>query len=68
MKRAEYVKIYAVSERTANRELGNLVHRKVVEKKGEGPEIHYILARYNEKKKKTMNILAYTLFLIEFRH
>jgi hypothetical protein len=48
--------------------LGDLVHREVIEKKGKGPEIHYILARYNEKEKKTMTILADSLFLIEFRY
>jgi hypothetical protein len=29
---------------------------------------NWVLARYNEKEKKTMTILADSLFLIEFRY
>lgn len=46
--RAEYGRLYAVSERTSNRELNNLVNKKVLKKTGKGPETHYILARYGE--------------------
>jgi len=46
--RAEYEKISLVSERTANRELTDLVNRKLIEKKGKGPETFYSLARFGE--------------------
>lgn len=46
--RAKYEKNYGVSERTANRELSDLVHRKIIEKKEKGPETHYVLARFGE--------------------
>lgn len=44
--RAEYEIFYAVSERTSNRELNDLVNKKLLKKTGKGPETHYILARY----------------------
>lgn len=46
--RAEYEKLNNVSERTANRELNNLINRRLIEKEGKGPETHYVLARYGE--------------------
>jgi len=46
--RAEYEKTHKVSERTANRELNDLLNRKIIEKKGRGPETYYVLARYGE--------------------
>ncbi len=46
--RLEYEKIYSVSERTANRELSELANKKIIEKKGKGPEVYYILARFGE--------------------
>ena len=46
--RAEYEKLCLVSARTANRELGELFKKKLVEKKGKGPETYYVLARSGE--------------------
>jgi len=46
--RAEYEKLNNVSERTANRELNNLINRKLIRREGKGPETHYVLARYGE--------------------
>ncbi len=46
--RAEYEKVHSVPGRTANRELNALVTKKVIEKKGSGPETYYVLARYGE--------------------
>jgi len=46
--RAEYGKFYAVSERTSNRELNDLINKKVIKKTGKGPETYYTLARYGE--------------------
>jgi len=43
--RAEYEKLCFVSERTANRELSDLVDKKVIEQKKKGPETHYIVSR-----------------------
>lgn len=48
--RAEYEKLYSVSERTANRELNGLVNKKLIEKRGRGPGTHYILASFGETK------------------
>jgi predicted HTH transcriptional regulator len=44
--RAEYEKLCLVSDRTANRELGKLSEKKLIEKKGKGPETYYVLARF----------------------
>ncbi|UZE92321.1 MAG: DeoR family transcriptional regulator [Methanosarcinales archaeon] len=46
--RAEYEKLYSVSERTANRELNGLVNKKLIEKRGRGPGTHYVLASFGE--------------------
>ena len=46
--RAEYEKLCLVSARTANRELGVLFKKNLVEKKGKGPETYYVLARSGE--------------------
>ncbi len=46
--RAEYEGFYDVSERTANRELNDLVNKKLLKKTGKGPGTYYILARYGE--------------------
>ena len=50
--RAEYEKLCLVSDRTANRELGKLSKKKLIEKKGKGPETYYVLARFGEIKEK----------------
>jgi len=46
--RAEYERFYAVSERTSNRELNDLVNKRIIKKIGKGPETYYILARFGE--------------------
>ncbi|MGB7531460.1 MAG: ATP-binding protein [Halobacteriota archaeon] len=46
--RAEYENLCLVSDRTANRELGKLSKKKLIEKKGKGPETFYVLARFGE--------------------
>lgn len=46
--RAEYEKLSRVSARTASRELEELCKKGVIEKKGKGPAVYYILARYGE--------------------
>lgn len=48
MTRAEYEKLLDTSERTANRELEEMRSKKLIEKKGRGPETYYILARFGE--------------------
>ena len=39
--RAEYEDMFGISERTANRELSQLVKLNLIEKKGKGPNTHY---------------------------
>ena len=39
--RAEYEDMFGISERTANRELSQLVDLNLIEKKGKGPNTHY---------------------------
>ena len=46
--RAEYEKLFPVSARTASRELEELCKKRVIEKKGKGPSVYYLLARYGE--------------------
>jgi ATP-dependent DNA helicase RecG len=46
--RAEYEKLLLVSPRTASRELQELCKKGLIEKKGKGPAVYYILARYGE--------------------
>jgi len=46
--RAEYERLYAVSERTSNRELNDLINKRIIKKTGKGPETYYALARYGE--------------------
>ena len=46
--RAEYGKFYAVSERTSNRELNDLVNKRIIKRMGKGPETYYALARFGE--------------------
>jgi len=46
--RAEYEKLCLVSARTANRELGELSKKKLIERRGKGPETYYVLARFGE--------------------
>jgi ATP-dependent DNA helicase RecG len=41
--RAEYEKLCLVSARTANRELDKLYKKKLIEKKGKGPETYYAI-------------------------
>lgn len=48
MTRAEYEKLLNTSERTANRELEEMRSKKLIEKKGRGPETYYVLARFGE--------------------
>ena len=48
--RTEYERLCLVSARTANRELGVLFKKNLVEKKGKGPETYYVLARSGEIK------------------
>jgi len=48
IKRKEYERIYAVSGRTANRELDDLSKKRLIEKMGSGPDTHYVLARSGE--------------------
>ena len=56
---AEYEKLCFVSERTANRELNDLVDKKVIEQKRKGPETHYIVSRRDMVRytKKTRKII-----------
>lgn len=42
--RKEYEKLCKTSERTANRELKELVKKEVVKKKGSGAKFYYVLA------------------------
>ena len=60
--RAEYEKLSHISARTASRELEELYKKKVIEKKGKGPAVYYLLARSGEiwrdkgrKKKNFVN-------------
>ncbi len=39
--RSEYEDMFGISERTANRELSQLVDLNLIEKKGKGPNTHY---------------------------
>jgi ATP-dependent DNA helicase RecG len=43
--RAEYEKLSRVSARTASREIEELCKKGVIEKKGKGPSVYYLLAR-----------------------
>ena len=49
--RAEYEKLSHISARTASRELEELCKKGVIEKKGKGPAVYYLLARFGEIKK-----------------
>jgi Fic family protein len=48
IKRKEYEELYKVSGRTANRELDDLSGKNLIEKRGSGPGIRYVLAGYGE--------------------
>jgi ATP-dependent DNA helicase RecG len=43
--RVEYEKLSHISARTASRELEELYKKGVIEKKGKGPAVYYLLAR-----------------------
>jgi Fic family protein len=47
---------FPISARTASRELEELYKKGVIEKKGKGPAVYYLLARFGEirvEKRKT---------------
>ncbi len=44
----EYEKLSHISARTASRELEELCKKGVIEKKGKGPAVYYLLARFGE--------------------
>ncbi|MCD6311633.1 MAG: putative DNA binding domain-containing protein [Elusimicrobia bacterium] len=46
--RVEYEKLFFVSSRTASRELQELCQKGLIKKKGKGPSVHYVMARYGE--------------------
>jgi len=46
--RAEYEKLSLVSARTASREIEELCKKGLIEKKGKGPAVYYLLARFGE--------------------
>lgn len=46
--RAEYEKLCNISERTANREIEEMLDKNIIEKRGKGSETYYVLARYGE--------------------
>jgi len=48
IKRKEYEELYKVSGRTANRGLDDLSRKDLIEKRGSGPGIRYVLARYGK--------------------
>ncbi|MFH1414739.1 MAG: RNA-binding domain-containing protein [Elusimicrobiota bacterium] len=48
MTRGEYEKLLLVSSRTASRELQELCKKGLIKKKGKGPSVHYVMARYGE--------------------
>ena len=52
--RAEYEKLCLVSARTANRELGVLFKKNLVEKKSKGLETYYVLVRFGKRKEKVI--------------
>lgn len=66
--RAEYEKLCLVSARTANRELGVLFKKNLVEKKGKGPETYYILARFGKRKEKVIKSISKTKNLQVINH
>jgi len=66
--RAEYEKLCLVSARTANRELGVLFKKNLVEKKGKGVETYYVLARFGKRKEKVIKSISKTKNLQVINH
>ena len=66
--RSEYKDMFNISERTANRELSDLVNLSIFEKIGKGPNIYYVLSKISPNlATKNSKIFICTSFLILLR-